>query len=55
MKPQIFFIVYFLANIAAAEKARYDHYRVYELEIENDVHLELMNEIEKYPDLVKFF
>lgn len=33
-----------------AEKARYDNYRVYEIFVENEDQLELMKQIENYPD-----
>lgn len=39
-----------LAFVTAAEKARYDNYRVYEISIDNDQQLALMQQIEKYPD-----
>jgi hypothetical protein len=44
-----------LAFVSAltAEKARFDNYRVYEILIENDQQLELMQEIENYPDGVR--
>lgn len=52
MKPLtvIFFVV-----AATCEKARYDNYRVYEIAIENKIQLDLMHEIEKYPDGVGEF
>lgn len=37
----------------ASEKARFDNYRVYEILIENDQQLELMQEIENHPDGVR--
>lgn len=39
-----------LCCMAFAEKARYDNYRVYEIQIENEQQLELMNHIEANPD-----
>lgn len=35
---------------AQSEKARFDNYRVYEILIENDLQLELLRNIEAYPD-----
>lgn len=39
--------------VEPAEKARFDNYRVYEVAIEDDQQLELMREIENYPDGVR--
>lgn len=36
-----------------AEKARFDNYRVYEILVENEQQLELMQEIENFPDGVR--
>lgn len=38
---------------ATCEKARYDNYRVYEIFIANKNQLELMREIQNYPDGVR--
>ena len=38
---------------ATCEKARYDNYRVYEIFVANENHLELMREIQNYPDGVR--
>lgn len=38
----------------SAEKARFDFYRVYEVQIENENHLKLMKEISAYPDGVSY-
>lgn len=35
------------------EKARYDNYRVYKVQVENDKQVELMVEIENFPDGVR--
>lgn len=43
-------IVLFAVAAVSSEKARFDNYRVYEILIENDLQLELMQQIEKYPD-----
>lgn len=42
------------AVFAASEKARFDNYRVYQISIENDEQLELLQQIENYPDGVSF-
>lgn len=42
-------IAFFVFSVNC-EKARYDNYRVYEILMENKDHLDLMHEIEKYPD-----
>lgn len=39
-----------LIAIASAEKARFDNYRVYTINIGNEKQLEIMKEIENYPD-----
>lgn len=55
MKILIIFFLNFLIPLISSEKARYDNYRVYEIFIENEVHLQLMKEIETFPDGVRFF
>ncbi|KAG5680171.1 hypothetical protein PVAND_009696 [Polypedilum vanderplanki] len=50
----IFLILSFVTVNAVIEKARYDNYRVYEINIENEDHLKLMQEIENFPDGYKF-
>lgn len=44
-----------LGCLTAGEKARYDNYRIYRLDIENVQQLELLQEIERYPDGVSTF
>lgn len=44
-----------LVVFAASEKARYDKYRMYEIFVENQEQLELMEMIEEYPDGVSCF
>lgn len=48
------FTLSFLIVLSASERARYDNYRVYEILIESNVQLQLMKEIENYPDGVSF-
>ncbi|KAL7034864.1 hypothetical protein ACKWTF_008147 [Chironomus riparius] len=48
----VFLITLFLCGFA--EKARFDHYRVYEVSINNDEQLSLMREIESYSDSYQF-
>ena len=48
MKPLIFLVL--VLALVTCEKARYDNYRVYEILIEDDKQLELMQNIENYPD-----
>lgn len=36
--------------VEPSEKARFDNYRVYEISIENEDQLDLMQQIENYPD-----
>jgi hypothetical protein len=51
MKVQIIFLVFCAITVnAVIEKARFDNYRVYELNIENDDQLNLMKEIDNNPD-----
>lgn len=45
-------VIIFLVTVNC-ERARYDNYRVYEIKIEDKTQLDLMHEIEKYPDGVK--
>jgi hypothetical protein len=42
-------------SIISAEKARFDFYRLYEVAIDNEVHLNLMQQIIDYPDGVILF
>ena len=46
-------ILSILIVAATCEKARYDNYRVYEIFVANENHLELMREIQNYPDGVR--
>jgi hypothetical protein len=39
-----------IASCVIAEKARYDNYRVYDILIETQEQLQLMQQIENYPD-----
>jgi hypothetical protein len=48
-------LIAFFVTAINCEKARYDNYRVYEIFLEDKTHLDLMHEIEKYPDGVIFF
>lgn len=43
----------FQLTFSAFEKARYDNYRVYEIFIESDAHVQLIKEIDSYPDGVR--
>lgn len=51
MKLTIFVVL--LCGIALAEKARFDNYRVYRVQIENEEQLELMKHIEANPNGVR--
>lgn len=57
MKIAVFslFVLLAILGAKAAEKARYDNYRVYEILIESDEQLELMQQIESFPDGVRNF
>ena len=46
----IFLISLFFCGLA--ERARFDNYRVYEVNIDNEEHLNLLLEIENYSDAV---
>jgi asparagine N-glycosylation enzyme membrane subunit Stt3 len=46
----IFFAIYILQSEGAKEKARFDNYRVYKILIENEEQLEVMKQIDSYPD-----
>ena len=43
-------IIFLLISTIAAEKARYDFYRLYDVSIETEIHLELMRQISENPD-----
>jgi hypothetical protein len=47
-------VLSFSSNISA-EKARFDFYRLYDIAIDNEVHLNLMQQIIDYPDGVILF
>lgn len=40
--------------IAFAEKARFDNYRIYSVSIENDHQLNVLRELQNYPDGITF-
>lgn len=40
--------------VASGEKARYDNYRVYSLEVVNEEQLRVLRELEMYPDGTSF-
>lgn len=52
---RLFISVILICALAQAEKARFDNYRVYKVFIENDQQLDLMNEIQKFPNGVRIF
>ena len=43
-------LILLIITAIAAEKARYDYYRLYDVSIETEVHLELMRQISENPD-----
>ena len=45
--------IHLLITLAISEKSRYDNYRVYEIFIANQNQLELVKEIQNYPDGVR--
>lgn len=55
MKLSVVLVVVLLCAFSeqSKEKARYDNYRVYEIFVENDQQLKLMQQIENYPDGVR--
>lgn len=53
MKLLTFSLFVVLCVLAASEKARFDNYRVYEILIDNEEQLELLQAIENYPDGVR--
>lgn len=50
----VVFTLCLVLSVSCVEKARFDNYRVYEINIENEKHLELMQEIERFPDGVSY-
>lgn len=46
-------VLIFVAVLASAEKARFDLYRLYDVTVETDLHLQLFNQISEYPDGVR--
>lgn len=55
MKLLIFvsIVALFAFAVKASEKARFDNYRVYKISIENDEQLQLLKQIERFPDGVR--
>lgn len=57
MKPNksvlLFCALIFAVSFVSGEKARFDNYRVYKVDIDTEVHLALLQEIENYPDGVR--
>lgn len=41
--------------VALGEKARFDNYRVYSINVENEAQLKVLHELEAYPDGTLFF
>lgn len=46
-------LIFLIVSAVYAEKARYDFYRVYQISINEEIHLELMQQISEYPDGVR--
>lgn len=53
MKLPLAFVLLSIIFVKASEKARFDNYRVYEIYIENDQQLELLQQIDSFPDGVR--
>lgn len=49
------FLCTWLLSIAVADRARFDNYRVYKLSIETEKQLEVLRQIENYPDGYSFW
>lgn len=54
MKLTIFIILLISSNVVIAEKARYDHYRIYSIEIANEQQLQVLKELENYQNGLLF-
>lgn len=48
-------LILLLISVILAEKARYDFYRVYKVSVDEEIHLELLKQIQEFPDGVKNF
>lgn len=53
MKLVRFLLFCGLSTALAAEKARFDLYRLYEIKVETQLHLEVFRQISDYPDGVR--
>lgn len=55
-KMKFFVLTIFVAcfAIAFAEKARFDNYRIYSVNIENDQQLNVLHDLQNYPDGITF-
>lgn len=51
---KLYIFLFAICAVNSLEKARYDNYRVYQIEIDDDKQLQLLKEIETYPDGVGF-
>ena len=49
----IFFIFCSIFGVLSAEKARFDFYRLYEVAVDNEVQLKLIEQMQEYPDGVR--
>lgn len=47
------FLISCISATLGVEKARFDFYRLYEVKIENKLHLEIFKQISEFPDGVK--
>lgn len=54
MKFIAYIIVLVSFKVIIADKARFDNYRVYSIEVENDEQLEVLQELENYQDGIIF-
>lgn len=53
MKLIGFLLLFGFSTSLGAEKARFDFYRLYEVQVENELQLEVFKQISEYPDGVK--
>lgn len=47
-------LIFIVLSVVAAEKARFDNYRVYSIEIKNGEQLQVIQQLENHPDGVSF-
>lgn len=54
MLKSVLVVLLIAVNVIAIEKARFDNYRVYLIEVENDEQLQVLQKLESHQDSLQF-